>query len=121
MSSFMNTNYFYKYHVNVHKIDKLGLYNSLQIHSPVYFNFCKFMPVLKPACYKAKATFYVHTFPTGFIEYGQPPSPPIDESTTLIPKNQNKCYRKLWLSKYFQQHYQKCHGNELPIYQMETS
>ena len=29
----------------------------------------------------------MHTLPTGFIEYGQPPSPPIDESTTLIPKN----------------------------------
>ena len=53
MNSFLNTNYFYKYHVNVHKIDKLGLYNSLQIHSPVYFNFCRLMPVLKPACYNA--------------------------------------------------------------------
>lgn len=44
------------------------------------------MLVLYPAFSKANATFYVHTFPTGFIEYGQPPRPPIDESTTLQPK-----------------------------------
>lgn len=68
-----------------HKIDKFGLYNSLHIHYPVYFNFCKSIPVINPACSKAYTTFYVHTFPTGFIEYGQPPSPPIEESTTLIP------------------------------------
>lgn len=42
--------------------------------------------MLNPAFYRANATFYVHTFPTGFIEYGHPPKPPIDESTTLIPK-----------------------------------
>jgi hypothetical protein len=44
------------------------------------------IPVLKPAFSSAKATFYVQTLPTGFIEYGHPPKPPIDESTTLIPK-----------------------------------
>jgi hypothetical protein len=27
----------------------------------------------------------VHTLPTGFIEYGQPTKPEIDESTTLQP------------------------------------
>lgn len=27
----------------------------------------------------------MHTFPTGFIEYGHPPNPPIDESTVLHP------------------------------------
>lgn len=55
-------------HLFNHKIDKFGLSNYLHIHSPVYFNFCKSIPVLNPAFYKENATFYVHTFPTGFIE-----------------------------------------------------
>ena len=67
-----------------HKRDKFGLYNYLQIQSPVYFSLAKSIPVLNPAFYRAKATFYVQTFPTGFIEYGHPPNPPIDESTTRI-------------------------------------
>ena len=73
-----------------HKIDKFGLSSYLHIHSPVSANFSKFMPVSNPAFHKANATFYVHTFPTGFIEYGQPPKPPIDESTTRMPENNLK-------------------------------
>lgn len=71
----------------IHKSDKFGLSNYLQIHSPVYFSLLRSKPVLNPAFYKAKATFYVQTLPTGFIEYGQPPNPPIEESTTLTPKH----------------------------------
>jgi len=51
-----------------HKIDKLGLSSYLQIHSPVSLSFYKFIPVLNPAFSRANATFYVQTFPTGFIE-----------------------------------------------------
>lgn len=69
-----------------HNIDKFGLSNNLHIQSPVYFNFTLSIPVVNPAFYSTQTTFYVQTLPTGFIEYGQPPKPPIEESTILQPK-----------------------------------
>lgn len=68
-----------------HKIDKFGRSSFWHIHYPVSFSFSKFTPVLNPAFYSAYPTFYVQTLPTGFIEYGHPPNPPIDESTTRQP------------------------------------
>lgn len=50
------------------RTDRLGLSNSLHTHSPVSFSFYRSRPVSNPASSSAKATFSVHTFPTGFIE-----------------------------------------------------
>ena len=75
----------YRSYIKNHRTDRLGLSKTPQIHSPTSFNFFWSTPVLNPVFSNTYTTFYVHTLPTGFIEYGHPPRPPIDESTVRQP------------------------------------
>lgn len=66
--------------------EREGRDNIVHISSPITETSSKSTPVCRPAYRRAKRTFSVHTFPTGFIEYGQPPKPPTEESTVLQPQ-----------------------------------
>lgn len=73
----------YKY---IHNIDKDGRPNNLHIYSPIRLISVRLTSVTNPASWSAKATFSVQTLPTGFMEYGHPPSPPTEESTVRQPE-----------------------------------